>query len=45
MFEKMENAWHKTFDFFQDTKKIDLRTAAYTLAIRRILKAEYLRGR
>lgn len=40
----LEDAWHTVYVLYRDKKEIDLRTAAYILAIRRILKAEKYRG-
>ncbi len=42
--EKMQRSWQKVFDLYQEKEGISLRTAAYILAIRRILTAEKLRG-
>ena len=42
--EKMQRSWQKVFALHQEKGGIDLRTAAYILAIRRILIAEKLRG-
>ena len=43
--EIMKDSWDKVYDLYQkrDTK-IDLRTCAYVIAIKRILAAEKLRG-
>jgi len=43
--QKMINSWQKVIKLYQEkNKKIDLRTAAYIIAIRKILTAEKLRG-
>ncbi len=42
---KMVSSWKRVLEFFQEREgKIDFRTVAYILAIRRILSAEKLRG-
>jgi glutamate dehydrogenase (NAD(P)+) len=43
--KKMTNSWHDMNEVYENQhRKINLRTAAYILAIRRILAAEKLRG-
>jgi len=43
--QKMINSWQKVINLHQEkNKKIDLRTAAYIIAVRKILTAEKLRG-
>ncbi len=43
--QKMVTSWKKVFSLYRERKnQIDLRTAAYIIAIRRILAAERLRG-
>jgi glutamate dehydrogenase/leucine dehydrogenase len=45
LFDMMENAWHQVYELFQDRADLDLRTAAYSIAIDRILRATRARGR
>jgi len=43
--ETMKNSFNKVYDLYQENKdKIDMRTASYVIAIRRILDAEKARG-
>lgn len=43
--KKMTNSWQRVFHTYQEhQKKIDLRTSAWLLAVKRILAAEKLRG-
>ena len=42
--EKITEAFHKTYELYKENKKFNMRTAAYILAIKRILNAEKLRG-
>jgi len=43
--EMMLSAFNKVYDFYEESKEeFDMRTAAYTIAIRRILDAERARG-
>lgn len=44
LFNILENSWHEAYELYQDKKDIDLRTATYMIAIKRILKAEKWRG-
>lgn len=44
LFTIMEDAWHKVYGFCKDSREMDLRTSAYTLAIRRVLSAAKSRG-
>lgn len=42
---KMDNSWLEVFNYYKSSKeKISLRQAAYTIAIKRLLKAEKWRG-
>jgi glutamate dehydrogenase/leucine dehydrogenase len=41
----MKTNWQKVYDQYLDKdKKIDLRTAAYMIAVKKVLTAEKLRG-
>ncbi len=42
--EHMETAWHKVFELSLEEPQKDLRTAAYIIALDRIIRAERLRG-
>jgi glutamate dehydrogenase/leucine dehydrogenase len=45
LYKKMINSWQKMISLYEERdKKIDLRTVAYIIALRRVLKAEKLRG-
>jgi len=44
LFDVMENSWHRVYELYMEKKNIDLRTAAYIIAIERILAAERARG-
>lgn len=44
LFTIMESSWHRVYELYMDEQTIDLRTAAYMIAIERILKAEKARG-
>ena len=41
----MKLSWKKVFELYHENGKIDLRTSAYIIAIKRILSAEQYRGR
>ncbi|MEI8061658.1 MAG: Glu/Leu/Phe/Val dehydrogenase [Candidatus Berkelbacteria bacterium] len=45
LFDMMEAAWHRVYELFKDRNDLDLRTAAYSIAIDRILRATSARGR
>ena len=45
LFAMMEAAWHLVYELFKDRNDLDLRTAAYSIAIDRILRAARARGR
>ncbi len=45
LFDIMEAAWHRVYELFKDRNDLDLRTAAYSIAIDRILCATRARGR
>jgi glutamate dehydrogenase/leucine dehydrogenase len=40
----MTGAFHKVYELFNEHKEFDLRTAAYIIAVKRILDAEKARG-
>jgi len=42
--QMMEKAWHKVYELYKNKDNIDMRTAAYLIAIKKILEAEKLRG-
>jgi glutamate dehydrogenase/leucine dehydrogenase len=44
LFNMLESAWHQIYELSKDSKDMDLRTAAYIIAIKRVLSAEKLRG-
>jgi glutamate dehydrogenase/leucine dehydrogenase len=44
LFTIMESSWHRVYELYMDEQTIDLRTAAYMIAIERILKAEKARS-
>lgn len=44
LFEIMENSWHQVYELYMEEDALDLRTAAYIIAIKRILAAERARG-
>ena len=44
LFNMLESAWHQIYELSKDSEDIDLRTAAYIIAIKRVLSAEKLRG-
>jgi len=44
LFDIMESAWHRVYELYMEKKNIDLRMAAYIIAIKRILDAEKARG-
>lgn len=45
LYTMMEDAWHRVYELHLELKDADLRTAAYVLALRRVLEAAHLRGR
>ncbi len=44
LFLTLESAWHQVYELYKDNEGIDLRTAAYIIAIKRVLEAERSRG-
>lgn len=44
LYKMMEDAWHKTYEFYLSTNDLTLREAAYAIAIKRIIAAAKLRG-